>query len=496
AFISVFYPLLIFSSGLLYVEALFTFFISLTIYYVFKIYDEGKYVWFSTLAGLFLGLAALARPVIFSFYPFLALWVLVILIKPFKKRLTSLALTFSSAVLVITPWTIRNYNVFGRFVPVSAEVDHELSAVVETSLELETILQMNVVGDELKIVLSSDSKGHHFDFYINGQYEGRLTDAEKLQGNAQTRYSGIVLKGGLNNNVDEFSVLGLSKEETASIKKDTDNIKKKVDNFERKLLGPSWDAASEYEIISGELANTATEKSWKFLAVYASQKNPTEIAIKWGKTADGKGVTEAGLALMLDKPSTDASGYFVRRAPLGLMELWTIVDGAMGKFIDKKYGIYSIQNPWNQNRLSKLSTNLRKSGTFEEIQKILTSDPKTFFRRYFSEFIHFWSLYPDRVEAKNKFTGNSSKLISIISFAPILSLFLIGLLFSFPKWRKIYVLFFIIISFALGYSFFQTRLRYRIPVEPYIIIFAANGLVILWERAKHLINSFNYKITK
>ncbi len=488
ASISIFYPLLIFSSGLLYIEALFTFFISMTIYYVFRVYDEEKYVWLSILTGLFLGLATLARPVIFSFYPFLALWVFMILIKPFKKRLTILAFIFSSAVLTMMPWTIRNYNVFGRFVPVSAEVDHELSAVVEASLESVKIQQVKVMGDELKVVISSDAQGHHLDYFINDQYDGRLTDPNKLQGNVPILYSGIMLKGGLNNNVDEFSITNTSKDEKTAIKKDIDNATKNVDNFERVVLGSNWKADPEYKIISGELANTSTVKSWEFLAVYTAQTNPTEVAITWGKTADGKGVNEGGMAIMLDKPSVDASGYLVWRTPIGYLELWTIVNGVPQKFVDNKLGMHPIHNPWDTEGSSKLSAHPKKKGTFETIYTILISDPKTFFKRYFSEFLHFWSLFDDRVEAKNQFTGSFTNLISILSFTPILLLFLIGLLFSFPKWRKTLVLFFVILSFALGYSFFQTRVRYRIPVEPYIIIFAANGIIVFWEKLKQLIN--------
>lgn len=488
ASISIFYPLLIFSSGLLYVEALFTLFISLSIYYAFRIYDDEKYIWISILAGLFLGFATLSRPVIFSFYPFLAFWVLMILIKPFKKRLTAVVLIFSSAILVITPWTIRNYNVFGRFVPVSAEVDHELSAVVETSLESVKIQQVKVAGDELKVVMSSDAQGHHFDYFINGQYDGRLSDPNKLQGNTPILYSGIMLKGRLNNNVDEFSICDTSKNGETAIKEHIDTTTKNLDNFERPVLGSNWKADPEYEIHFGELANTSVLKSWESLAVYTAQTNPTEVAIKWGKTADGKGVNEGGLALMLDTPSVDASGYLVWRTPIGYLELWTIINGMPEKFIDNKLGIHSINNPWDTEGLSKFATYPKKSSTFETIHKILILDPKIFFKRYFSEFIHFWSIFPDRVEATNKFSGGTTKLISILSFTPILLFFLIGLLLSFPKWRKTIVLFFIILSFALGYSFFQTRVRYRIPVEPYIIIFAANGIIVFWEKLKQLIN--------
>jgi len=39
-------------------------------------------------------------------------------------------------------------------------------------------------------------------------------------------------------------------------------------------------------------------------------------------------------------------------------------------------------------------------------------------------------------------------------------------------------------SFAFAYSFFVTQIRYRIPIEPYMIIFAGFGLLVSVEKIK------------
>ena len=49
---------------------------------------------------------------------------------------------------------------------------------------------------------------HHFDCYINGQFDGRVSDPNKEQGNGSTLYAGVMLKGNLNNNVDNFTITG------------------------------------------------------------------------------------------------------------------------------------------------------------------------------------------------------------------------------------------------------------------------------------------------
>lgn len=61
-------------------------------------------------------------------------------------------------------------------------------------------------GQVFKVVVSSNAAGHHFEFYINSVSAGKLTDPNKHQGNSSTAYSGIMLRGGSNNNIDNFTL--------------------------------------------------------------------------------------------------------------------------------------------------------------------------------------------------------------------------------------------------------------------------------------------------
>lgn len=61
-------------------------------------------------------------------------------------------------------------------------------------------------GDEFRVVMSSDGAGHHFKFYLNGEYSGEMLDPQKLQGNSSSRYAGVMLRGNFNNNVDDFNL--------------------------------------------------------------------------------------------------------------------------------------------------------------------------------------------------------------------------------------------------------------------------------------------------
>ena len=102
-----------------------------------------------------------------------------------------------------------------------------------------------------------------------------------------------------------------------------------LDDFERPSLGSDWNADPEFIVSSGELSNESLEDRWDFMAVYTPVKNAEAISLRWGTGADNAGIGEGGLALMLDSPSPNASGYLIfRHRIFNYYALWTIINGA------------------------------------------------------------------------------------------------------------------------------------------------------------------------
>jgi hypothetical protein len=60
-------------------------------------------------------------------------------------------------------------------------------------------------GSIFKVEPRSDAGGHHFDFYVDDQFAGTITDAAKQFGNSETTYAGVYLRGNLSNNLDDFT---------------------------------------------------------------------------------------------------------------------------------------------------------------------------------------------------------------------------------------------------------------------------------------------------
>lgn len=66
--------------------------------------------------------------------------------------------------------------------------------------------------------------------------------------------------------------------------------------------------------------------------------------------------------------------------------------------------------------------------------------------------------------------------MSVLSYGPILLLAIFGLIFAWKSHRK-YVLLFglLFLSFTIGYAFFITKARFRLPLDPYLIILGSYG---------------------
>ena len=129
--------------------------------------------------------------------------------------------------------------------------------------------------------------------------------------------------------------------------------------------------------------------------------------------------------------------------------------------------------------------------------------PDFFAVRFGKEFLHFFQPYPDRIKMskagvrdnvharKPRVVKNTifkqGQLITLVSILSTVPAFVFAIIGSAVMWRRkeqrraLSMLWAIILSFAAGYSVFVSQTRYRIPVEPYIIILSAYGLAQTWQ---------------
>lgn len=98
-----------------------------------------------------------------------------------------------------------------------------------------------------------------------------------------------------------------------------------------------------------------------------------------------------------------------------------------------------------------------------------------FLLRYAEEFAHFWTPTLGRLQSRNQFTSWWANAMSVLVSGPMLLLALCGIWCGRRRLRNLSPLLLVVLTFACAYSFFLTHVRYRLPVEPYLIVVASSG---------------------
>ncbi len=113
------YPYLVYFGNWLIAEALYLLLLSLTLWTMARQQQRNTLRGLLGL-GLLLGLGILAKPSAMFMLPLVGCWALLALpAASLTERLGRASLVLLVSALVVSPWTARNYLVFGAFVPVS-----------------------------------------------------------------------------------------------------------------------------------------------------------------------------------------------------------------------------------------------------------------------------------------------------------------------------------------------------------------------------------------
>ncbi len=110
-------PSLISYTNHIVTEVLFTFLLVLLGYILIRAFASHRISMYA-IAGIILGVTVLCRPYML-FFPLMIFAVLVYLYQPRKKALKYFSVFLIAYMITIAPWTVRNYLVFQRLVPIT-----------------------------------------------------------------------------------------------------------------------------------------------------------------------------------------------------------------------------------------------------------------------------------------------------------------------------------------------------------------------------------------
>jgi 4-amino-4-deoxy-L-arabinose transferase-like glycosyltransferase len=115
-------PLLVVSAGLLYPETAAALLLAIAILAAWRASRDS--LGNSSLAGVLLGAVTLLRPVALVLVPVAAAWIAFAVDVSPRRAAAHLGLVLTGALLVLAPWTYRNYRVRGQLAPIAVAGTH------------------------------------------------------------------------------------------------------------------------------------------------------------------------------------------------------------------------------------------------------------------------------------------------------------------------------------------------------------------------------------
>ncbi|MGH7496855.1 MAG: choice-of-anchor B family protein [bacterium] len=174
------------------------------------------------------------------------------------------------------------------------------------------------------------------------EYGTNTNYGETAQNNTLVTYHEIELSGLASNTTYHYRVLSRDAAGNQAASEDFSFTTERsggggggtvTDDFNRSDVGSGWTLDGRYwEINNGELGHSsAATGSWRYLAVFnrissGNGRRITEVSYRWGQNVDEIGVREGAMALMLDRDSPHANGYWIWHR-YNQVWLWTIVNG-------------------------------------------------------------------------------------------------------------------------------------------------------------------------
>jgi hypothetical protein len=109
-----------------------------------------------------------------------------------------------------------------------------------------------------------------------------------------------------------------------------------------------------------------------------------------------------------------------------------------------------------------------------------TSDPGRFVRLSAAKAANFWRLYPQPMTDIQPAAGKA-KWLSLLSFGLLLPFGAVWLFRSIWRSDGARLILLVFISYTLVHAAFISKVRFRVPLDPYVLIYAAGAIVALFD---------------
>jgi len=171
--------------------------------------------------------------------------------------------------------------------------------------------------------------------------------------------------------------------------------------------------------------------------------------------------------------STGGLSFWLSNNPLSIRLETVPAQDIEGDYWDQKFKHWPVSRLKEIEKLGRIEADKQFK---REAWDFILSNPKNYLNLMRMRLFHFWRLWPKIAPKRNKLAAKCTS-------AWILPFGLLGIILSFKMyWRKTLILIFLFATFSFVHMMFFSNIRYRVPLDPLIIVFASYTVFRLGEK--------------
>jgi len=114
----------------------------------------------------------------------------------------------------------------------------------------------------------------------------------------------------------------------------------------------------------------------------------------------------------------------------------------------------------------------------------IVRNPLTFMKYVSRRFVNFWRPFPRTISGPGQAYSRMHQVLGGICTIPVFLLALAGIFHSARNWRKLFLLYSLVFYYSGTYILVRATIRYRMPIEPYLLMFAACGVLAFLHKGR------------
>ncbi|MDZ7725241.1 MAG: glycosyltransferase family 39 protein [candidate division KSB1 bacterium] len=362
------FPFFIYIAGLLYVTQLFALLLLLIVYFFLQYMETGR-ISHLALAAFFYALTIATRPVLLPSIPLVLLWVFFARDIRFTVKMFRVSLLAIIILIVLTPWTYRNYKVFGVIAPgraclAEANIFQDIKYLIERK---ESVKQKQFTNRHFSVKVNKNDTISSWEFFVDDSSFMILEPYTNIK-NTRTPYLGLLIYGD-----SSFRLDGLKAwDESGQV-------------FSLNTARPA--ALSERtHLDNGKLVTSASGQTWEPAAVFKLENQPEKIELKYPETIPAREIRRIALWTNLKDSVLTTDGVMLWLHPWYEADAWFVKNGKPDHSINVK-PIYP-----------QTSTKV--------LFRLIKKHPIKFFKKHFIKEVDCFG-HPPYTESKNKTSPNN-----------------------------------------------------------------------------------------